>query len=116
MTNIAVSVTQVLNAEAERVGRGWSMQGIFAAATGALEEDGRTPAQVVLAGLAAIADKTAKTPGAIRWPARYLATSPTPSHDTRPKCTVCGRLADVHDAAEAKVPDDQRHAFAEVTR
>lgn len=113
MTNLAVHVAQVLNAEAERVGRGWTMQGIFAAATGALEEDGRTAAQVVLAGLAAIADKNAKTPGAIRWPARYVGLAHGPAQPERPGCQVCGRSIDVHDLAESRVPEGQRHQFEE---
>ncbi len=113
MTNIAMHVAQVINAEAERVGRGWSMQGIFAAATAALDEDGRTPAQVVLAGLAAIDDKNAKTPGALRWPARYVGLAHGPDAPARPKCRVCGRSIDVHDLAESRVPEDRRHAFEE---
>jgi hypothetical protein len=111
--NTAAAIAHILNIEAERVGRGWSMQGIFAAATGALDEDGRTPAQVVLAGLAAIADKTAKTPGAIRWPARYVGLANGPAVPQGPRCAVCGRSIEVHDAAEAKLPEALRHAFEE---
>ena len=113
MTNLALHVAHVLTAEAERVERGWSAQGIFAAVTGALDEDGRTSTQVVLAGLAAIADKTAKTPGAIRWPARYIGLTHGPATPDRPKCQVCGRSVDVHDISESKVPEDQRHPFQE---
>lgn len=113
MTNLAMHVAHVINAEAERVGRGWSAQGIFAAATGAIEEDGRTPAQVVLAGLAAIADKNAKTPGAIRWPARYVGLASGPTVPQGPRCAICGRGVDVHDLAESRVPEGQRHEFRE---
>lgn len=113
MANLAVHVAHILNDEAERVGRGWSAQGIFAAATGALEEDGRTPAQVVLAGLAAIADRNAKTPGAIRWPARYVGLAHGPAQPDRPGCLVCGRSVDIHDLAESRVPESQRHEFRE---
>ena len=113
MTNLALHVAHVLTAEAERVERGWSAQGIFAAVTAALDEDGRTPAQVVLAGLAAIADRSAKTPGAIRWPARYVGLAHGPATPDRPKCRVCGRSVDVHDLAESRVPEGQRHEFEE---
>lgn len=109
--NTATAIAHILNSEADRVGRGWTMQGLYVAAAAALDEDGRTPAQVVLAGLAAIADKNAKTPGAIRWPARYVGLAHGPTAPDRPKCRVCGRSADVHDLAESRVPGDQRHTF-----
>lgn len=111
MTNLALHVAHVLTAEAERVERGWSAQGIFAAVTGALDEDGRTSTQVVLAGLSAIADKNAKTPGAIRWPARYVGLASGPAVPQGPRCAVCGRSVEVHDAAESRVPENQRHSF-----
>lgn len=111
MTNFASAITQILSDQAERTQRGWSAQGLFAAVSAALGEDGRSPAQVVTAGLAAIADPTAKTPGALRWPSRYLAATSSPGHDTRPMCRLCGRLKAVHDVAESRVPESQRHAF-----
>lgn len=116
MTNLALHVAHVLTAEAERVERGWSAQGIFAAVTAALEEDDRTSTQVVLAGLSAIADRNAKTPGAIRWPARYVGLAHGPATPDRPKCQVCGRSVDVHDVSESKVSEDQRHPFQEEHR
>lgn len=116
MTNYASAITQILSDQAERSQRGWSAQGIYAAANAALDEDRRTPAEVVRAGLDAIADPTAKTPGAIRWPIRYLATSQAPSHDTRPRCATCGRMEAVHEVAESKVPTGSRHTFQAVAR
>jgi hypothetical protein len=105
---LAVLITQ----EAIRQDRGWDYQGVWAAVRRAIDEDDRTPRQIVLAGFSAVDDPSAQTPGAIRWPSRYVAAHATLSANPRaPKCATCSRTAAAHDLAEAKLPADQRHSF-----
>lgn len=112
MNDLVRSVALLLHDEAQRHGRTWDYPGVHVTVRAALEEDRRTPRQVVEAGFSAIEDKAAQTPGAIRWSIRYGAS--VTAGRTGPGCRTCGRSQQAHDLAEAKAPADVRHAF-EVT-
>lgn len=86
--NALGAVAFLVHLECQRVGKLWDPQGVFVAVRASIEEDGRRPDQVVLAGFAAANDPSARTPAAIRWAARY----PTPaagSQPAEPKCRTC---------------------------
>ena len=123
--DVVRAVSIVLHEEAERQGRQWDYPGVHVAVKAALEEDGRTCRQVVTAGLAAIDDKNAKSPGALRWSNRYAMTPDGTPAPIGPCCRTCARSEPAHDLAEAKLHPDQQHPFeidtpathaAEVTR
>lgn len=110
---IISATAYVIHGEALRQRRAWDQQGIHAAVRGALEDDGRDVLAVIHAGYEAVSDQRAETPGAIRWPGRYKPVKGTAAwtNDYGPDCAICGRSQREHDANEAKVTPDQRHAF-----
>lgn len=115
MTDALRAASLIVAAEADRLGRGWDYQGIHASVRRALDEDGRLLADVVLAGVAAARDTTAKTPAALRWTTYYPATA-SGAGPVVAKCDLCGRPETVHALAEGKLHPDQRHEFVAVTR
>lgn len=108
MSDLVTSVTRVVHDESVRCGKTWDIQGVHSAVRRAAEEDGHTPAETALAGIAAARDPKAKTPAALRWAAHY--THGSTKGPAGPRCILCGRPSVVHDLAESKVAPDQRHA------
>ncbi len=93
--------------ECRRADRHWDPQGIHAAVQAALVDDGRRPDAVVSAGFAAVHDTNARTPGAIRWAARYPDEAPAESAAAArlPSCFTCGRPESQCRTAAAKSGD-----------
>lgn len=111
-TDIVRAVATLITQEARRQNRGWDYQGIWAVVRTTIDEDGRTPREIITAGYSAVDDKTAQTPGAIRWPKWYTSGAYPPVTPLEPRCATCCRTRPGHDQAEAKLPIDQRHPFA----
>lgn len=111
--NPAAAITHLAHLEAQRVGKAWDPQGIYASVRGALEDDGRRPHQVMEAAYAAVRDSSARTPAAIRWASRYPEAS-RPAAASGAECVVCGRLEVACRAAAAKAGDS--HDFTRQTR
>lgn len=102
------ALTFLVHQECARAQKHWNPKGIEGQIRLAIEEDRRTPGQVLTAAYAAVRDDTARTPAAIRWAERY-PFEPGSTAPEAPRCYVCAKPERACREAAAKAGDP--HTF-----